>query len=302
MKSLFSHNLLNNTDRDVRGDYRAFSRATVHAAALDNNSNDSSSADVSPQRENFSVVAKEMAKTQSLEASFRNISNYLSLIYRARNTIQGVAAKLTALDDAVSEAAGLITSDDFETEPVGAIANARISGLAAGSSTFNSVSSTVTNGSGSGAVFTVRSNGSGAYEIINVDAGGSGYAVDDSITIAGAALGGSSSRNDATLTITATSSLSETTTNLVAAADNMDRMALQLQAETLVDDISDIINDSEFWDEEIFGGLRAIGYAQVGHTAAEQTLIDIQELSTSTIGSYLNAYFVNGGFNESSNI
>ena len=302
MKSLFSHNLLNNTDRDVRGDYRAFSRATVHVAALDRNSNDSSSADVRQQRRNFSVVAKEMAKTQSLEASFRNISNYLSLINRARNTIQGVAAKLTALDNTVSEAAGLINSDDYETKQVGAIANARISGLAAGSGTFNSVPSNVTNGSGSGAAFTIRSNGSGAYEIIDVDAGGSGYAIDDTITIAGATLGGSSSRNDATLTITATSSFNETTTNLVAAADNIDRLALQLQAETLVDDISDIINDSEFWDEEIFGGLRAIGYAQVGHTAAEQTLIDIQELSTRTIGSYLNAYFVNGGFNESSNI
>ena len=302
MKSLFSHNLLNNTDRDVRGDYRVFSRATVHVAALDKNSNDSSSADVRQQRRNFSVVAKEMAKTQSLEASFRNISNYLSLINRARNTIQGVAAKLTALDNTVSEAAGLINSDDYETKQVGAIANAHISGLATGSSTFNSVSSNVTNGSGSGAAFTIRSNGSGAYEIIDVDAGGSGYAIDDTITIAGATLGGSSSRNDATLTITATSSFNETTTNLVAAADNIDRLALQLQAETLVDDISDIINDSEFWDEEIFGGLRAIGYAQVGHTAAEQTLIDIQELSTRTIGSYLNAYFVNGGFNESSNI
>ena len=31
MTSLFSHSLLNDTDRDVRGNYRAFSRGTVHA-------------------------------------------------------------------------------------------------------------------------------------------------------------------------------------------------------------------------------------------------------------------------------
>ncbi len=160
----------------------------------------------------------------------------------------------------------------------------------------------MTSGSGSGGVFTIRANGSGAYEIINIDADGKGYAVDDLITIAGTALGGSSSRNDATLTVTATSSLSETTTSLEAATDNIDRLALQLEAETVVRDISDIINESEFWDEDIFGGLRAIGYAQVGHTATERTLIDIQELSTSTIGSYLNAYYVNGGFAATSDL
>ena len=62
------------------------------------------------------------------------------------------------------------------------------------------------------------------------------------------------------------------------------------------------IRDNTFWDEEIFGGLRAIGYAQVGHQPSERTLIDIQELSTRTIGSYLNAYFVNGNFNDASNL
>jgi hypothetical protein len=36
--------------------------------------------------------------------------------------------------------------------------------------------------------------------------------------------------------------------------------------------------------------------------ATERTLIDIQELSTSTIGSYLNAYFVNGGFAATSDL
>jgi hypothetical protein len=302
MTSLFSHSLLNDTDRDVRGAYKAFSLAKVHAALPGKDNNDRSSANVKPPRKNFSVAAKEMAKTQSLEASFRNLSDYLSLIKRARDTIQGVAEKLTSLDNTVSEAAGLIDSDDYNSVSVGAIADARISGLAAGSGTFSSLSPIVTSGSGSGAVFTIRANGSGAYEIINIDADGSGYAIDDSITIAGTAIGGSSSRNDATLTITATSSLSETTTSLEAATDNIDRLALQLEAETVVRDISDIINESEFWDEDIFGGLRAIGYAQVGHTAAEQTLIDIQELSTSAIGSYLNAYFVNGSFAATSDL
>ena len=302
MTSLFSHSLLNDTDRDVRGAYTAFSRAKLHAALPGKEDNDRSSANVKPPRKNFSVVAKEMAKTQSLAASFRNLSDYLSLIERARNTIQGVAEKLTALDNTVSEAAGLIDSDDYNSVSVGAIAEARISGLAAGSGTFSSLSPTVTSGSGSGGVFTIRANGSGAYEIINIDADGSGYAVDDSITIAGTALGGSSSRNDATLTVTATSSLSKTTTSLEAATDNIDRLALQLEAETVVRDISDIINESEFWDEDIFGGLRAIGYAQVGHTASERTLIDIQQLSTSTIGSYFNAHFVNGGFAATSDL
>ena len=48
--------------------------------------------------------------------------------------------------------------------------------------------------------------------------------------------------------------------------------------------------------------MKAIGYAQVGHKSSERTLIDIQELSTQTIGSYLNAYFVNGNFNDASDL
>ena len=182
MTSLFSHSLLNDTDRDVRGAYKTFSRAKVHAASPGEENNDRSSANVKPPRKNFSVVAKEMAKTQSLEASFRNLSDYLSLIKRARDTIQGVAEQLTSLDNTVSEAAGLIDSNDFNSVSVGAIAEARISGLAAGSGTFSSLSPIVTSGSGSGAVFTIRANGLGAYEIINIDADGSGYAIDDSIT------------------------------------------------------------------------------------------------------------------------
>ena len=103
--------------------YRAFSRGTVHAALPGKDSNDRSSANVSATtKKNYAVVAKEMAKTQSLEASFRNISHYLSLIERARNTIQGVEAKLTELDVTVSEAAGLIDSDDYNSVSVGAIA------------------------------------------------------------------------------------------------------------------------------------------------------------------------------------
>ena len=48
------------------------------------------------------------------------------------------------------------------------------------------------------------------------------------ITIAGTALGGSSSRNDATITVTEISSLNEITTSLELAADDIDRLALQL--------------------------------------------------------------------------
>ena len=129
MTSLFSHSLLNDTDRDVRGAYRAFSRGTVHASLPGKGSNDRASANVSLPRKNYAVVAKEMAKTQSLAASFRNITQYLSLIERARNTIQGIEAKLTELDQAiVSEAAGLIDNDDYNSVSVGAIAGASISG------------------------------------------------------------------------------------------------------------------------------------------------------------------------------
>ena len=61
--------------------------------------NDGSSANVSPPRKNYSVVAKEMAKTQSLAASFRNISNYLSLIERARQyNTRGSKINLKELD------------------------------------------------------------------------------------------------------------------------------------------------------------------------------------------------------------
>ena len=79
-------------------------------------------------------------------------------------------------------------------------------------------------------------------------------------------------------------------------------MHSSFRAESLVDEISAIINGSNFWDEEIFGGLRAIGYAQVGHKSGERTLIDIQELSTPTIGSFSNAYYVNGNFNDAEDL
>ncbi|MEL0215921.1 MAG: hypothetical protein VW948_09210, partial [Burkholderiaceae bacterium] len=181
MTSLFTHSLLNDTDRDVRGAYRAFSRGTVHAALPGKDSNDRASADVSPPRKNYSVVAKEMAKTQSLAASFRNISHYLSLIERARNTLKGVEEKLTELDVTVDEAAGLIDSDDYNSVSVGAISGASINGIASGSGTFSSVSQLRTNGNGTGATFTIRTNGTGDYEIVNVESDGISYAVDDAI-------------------------------------------------------------------------------------------------------------------------
>ena len=302
MTSLFTHSLLNDTDRDVRGAYRAFSRETVHAPWLGRDKYERSSANVKLPRRNYAVVAKEMAKTKSLEASFRNISDYLSLIERARNTIKGVEEKLTELDHTVDEAAGLIDSDDYDSVSVGAISGAGIDGIAVGSGTFSAISPMSTNGNGTGATFTIRTNGSSDYEIVNIDSDGQGYEVDDVITIAGTALGGSSNRNDATITVTEISPLNEITTSLELAADDIDRIALQLTAQTVVDEISAIINGSEFWDEEIFGGLRAIGYAQVGHQPSERKLIDIQELSTRTIGSYLNAYFVNGNFNDANNL
>ena len=302
MTSLFSHSLLNDTDRDVRGAYKVFSRGAEHAAVADMGKNDRSSADVSQPRDNYALVAKEMAKTQSLAASFLNISHYLSLIEKARNTIQGVEAKLTELDDTISEAARLIDSDDYKLVPLGAISGARIDGHASGFGTFTSVSPKSTNGNGAGQTFTNQTDGSGNYEIVNIDAGGESCAVDDKITVGGTELGGITDRNDATITVTDISSLSEATTNLEFASDDIDRLALQLHAETLVNEISAIINGSRFWDEEIFGGLRAIGYAQVGHKTGQRTLIDIQELSSSTIGSYINAYFVNGNFNDASDL
>ena len=42
--------------------------------------------------------------------------------------------------------------------------------------------------------------------------------------------------------------------------------------------------------------------AQVGHKSNERTLIDIQELSTLTIGSFSNAYYVNGNFNDAEDL
>ena len=302
MTGLFSNSLLDNTDHDLRGAYRAISRGTVHASLPSDDKNDRSSANVSEPRKDYAVVAKEMAKTKSLAASFRNISHYLSLVERARDTIQTVEAKLTELDTTISEAAGLIDSDDYNSVSVGAIANASISGISSGSGLFSAVSPLSTSGNGAGSTFTIRTNGSGDYEIVNIHSSGKGYTVDDKITIAGTALGGSSSSNDATITVTEISSLNKVTTDIEFATDDIDRMALQLRAQTLVDEISAIINGSNFWDAEIFGGLRAIGYAQVGYNSGERTLIDIQELSTLTIGSFLKAYYVNGNFNDASDI
>lgn len=302
MTSLFTHSLLIDTDRDVRGTYKTFSPVSARAIPPPHSINDRTSAKINSQRENFAVVAKEMAKTQSLVASFRNISNYLSMIERARNTIQAVEIKLTELDSVVSAASELIDNDDYFSVPIGAIRSGNISGLSSGSGTFASVSPTATKGSGNGSTFTIRSDGSGIYEIVDVVSEGSGYTVDDTITIAGTDLGGSSPLNDAIVTVTGISNLNKLTTKLELANDDIDRLTLQLRATTIVNDISNIINGSEFWDEEIFGGLRSIGFAQVGHTTGERTLIDIQELSTNTIGSYLNAYYVNSNFNDASDL
>ena len=302
MTSLFSHGLLNDTDRNVQGAYKTFSRVSARVPLLRKGSEDRSSATMSPPREDFSVVAKEMAKTQSLAASFRNISSYLSTVERARDTLQAVEIKLTELDNVISAAAEFIDINDYFSMPVGAILSADISGTAVGSGTFASVSPIATSGSGKASTFTIRANGSGSYEIVNIDSEGSGYAVDDTITIAGADLGGTTPLNDAAMTVKGISNLNKLTTKLKLADDDIDRLTLQLQANKIVDDISAIINGSKFWDEEIFGGLRAIGYAQVGHTSGERTLIDIQALSTSTIGSYLNAYYVNSNFNAASDL
>ena len=302
MTSLFSNSLLNDTDRDVRGAYTAFSRTSERAVLPQTGSNDRLTFKREQSRQNFAVIAKEMAKTQSLAASFRNISNYLSLVERARNTLQAVETKLNELENTVSAAAELIEADDYFSTPVGAILGADISGSASGSGTFTSVSPIETSGSGVSSTFTIRANGSGSYEIVNIDSNGSDYAVDDTIVLAGADLGGSTPINDASVKVTEISNLNKLTTELDLASDDIDRLSLQLKADKIVDDISSIINGSEFWDEEIFGGLRAIGYAQVGHTTNERTLIDVQALSTSTIGSYLNAYYVNGNFNAASDL
>ena len=302
MTSLFSHSLLNGTERDVRGAYVSFSRASQRMSSPQTDSDDRLLVKLNPSRQNFAVINKEMAKTQSLTAAFGNISNYLSLVERARNTLQAVETKLAELDNTVSAAAELIDIGDYFSIPVGAILDAKISGQASSSGIFTSVSPIDTTGSGVASTFTIRADGSGSYEIVNIEAEGSGYAVDDTIIFSGTDLGGNTPLNDATVTVTGISNLNKLTTELELANDDIDRLTLQLEAEQIVNDISAIINDSEFWDEEIFGGLRAIGYAQVGHTAVERTLIDIQALSTSTIGSYLNAYYVNGNFNAVSDL
>ena len=245
MTSLFSHSLLNDTDRDVRGAYRAFSHKTVHAPCWAETKTTDRQQMLSHLRRNYALVAKEMAKIKSLDASFRNISHYLSLIERARNTIKGVEEKLTELDITVNEAAGLIDSDDYNSVSVGAISGARIDGIARGSGTFSSTSPLSTNGDGTGATFTIRTDGNGDYEIVNINSDGQGYKVDDLITIAGTDLGGSSNHNDAIITVTEISSLNEIATSVELAADDIDRLALQLQAQTVVDEISAIINRSE---------------------------------------------------------
>ena len=302
MTSLFVNSLLNDTDRDVRGAYTTFSRTSERAVSPKTDSNDRLVFKPGQSRQNFAVIAKEMAKTQSLAASLRNISNYLSLVERARNTLQAVETKLNKLENTVSAAAELIDVDDYFSKPVGAILSAEISGLATGSGKFTSVSPIDTSGSGVASTFTIRADGSGNYEIVNIDSNGSNYAVDETIVLAGSDLGGSTPFNDASVAVTGISKLSKLTTEFDLASDDVDRLSLQLQANKIVGDISSIINGSEFWDEKIFGGLRAIGYAQVGHTTNERTLIDVQALSTNTIGSYLNAYYVNGNFNAASDL
>ena len=113
MTSLFSDSLLNDIDRDVRGTHSKFSAATARMASSTLLGTERSSAGSNPPLRDFAIVSKEMAKTQSLAASFRNISNYISMVERARNTIQQLATKLTQLDSAVSAAAEHIDNEDY---------------------------------------------------------------------------------------------------------------------------------------------------------------------------------------------
>ena len=107
------NSLLMNTDRDVRGAYKLFSRPKVRAALEGMGLNDRSSANFKIPRKNFSVTAKAMAKTQSLTASLKNLTNYLSLLKRASNTIGAIEDKLKRLDDVVNESRGLIESVEY---------------------------------------------------------------------------------------------------------------------------------------------------------------------------------------------
>ncbi len=301
MKPIFTNALVNGTARSLSGDYADFA-SKVNRRLPDTVVNGRQTPTVSNFREIFSVTSKELAKTLSLNSSLTNITNYLSLVGRARETLQSIEGKLELLEDVINKSAGIIDADDYNASSVGAINTVDITGLAAAAETFENVVPSSTSGVGLGASFTIHADGAGSYNVTNIVSDGTGYAIGDKVTVPGNLLGGQTSKNNAVLEVTSISSLTEQLlldelgNEIEFASDDIERQGLQLEAANLVTEVTKIINGSEFWDEEIFSGLRAVGYAQVGYQASETTLIDIQQLSSNELGTITEAGFLNTDF------
>ena len=196
-------------DRDIRGTYKKFSQTVTRASYQERYENDRSQVNVNPQRRNFAVEAKELAKTKSLNSALKNINDYLIMIDRSRKTLQSVHKKLLLLEDTINESAGILDVDDYVVKNVGAIANAEITGEAAVAGTFSNIPASSTSGVGVGASFTIVANGSGKYVIENINSEGRDFKVEDTITINGNLLGGQQTRNNALITVKELSSFAE---------------------------------------------------------------------------------------------
>ena len=151
--------------------------------------------------------------------------------------------------------ARLLDSDDYTDleEPL------LVLRLASGPGTF--VLSPLATSGKAGSTFTICANGIGDYDIVNIEATARAMRLMIRFPLLGPHLAAVLVA-DATITVTDISSLNEVTTDL-----NLPVMILtggpSVAGKRRVSEISSVINESEFWDEEILVDC-AIGYAQVG--------------------------------------
>ncbi|MBT3620127.1 MAG: hypothetical protein HN523_06845, partial [Porticoccaceae bacterium] len=258
--------------------------------------NDKADDSLANNNKNFSVQAKNLAKLSSTLKAYENISDYSSLIDDAHNTLRALEARLVRIKSLINAAASVSDADDYQTSNAGVIQEVRFDGVSSGLGVFQNIVQINTTGNGSGAQFSISTDGAGNYILDSIENAGTGYKPGDILTVLGTNLGGVAPGNNLSLEVTAISPQTVSQKTVADAADDIDRMSLQLQAKKLVDEISAIIDGSSYKNKAIFSGIFAKSKAQIGYQQPETKQVDVQELNSQRLGQVLNSNFVNSDF------
>ena len=284
-------------DRDIRSGYVSYTkRGSLRDDTPSKIVNGTPPKMLIDNSSNFSVTSKKLSKLMGLAAALENTANYVDLIDRSVGSLDAVQQKLYAIEDMINASATVFDSDDYVTKPVGAISKVSLSGISAGLGTFTNIGQTSTSGNGNGALFNISTDGVGNYIVNMINQAGTGYEKGDVLKIAGSVLGGLTPNNDATIIINTISPLAQTEKSYDDAVDDIERASLQLKADSLVDDIAEILDTALLNKDQLFSGMFANKNAQVGYHAPADILVDIQTLNTGNLGEFLSADYTNADF------